>query len=86
MNDKQANSAITNESSYTGGVFDATISNGYSYADFERDMKTCHELILAIDSSNVEEIVRLAEENPESEKALGRATSYMERNYPKELI
>lgn len=63
-----------------------TIPNDYRYADFERDMKTCYELFLAIDSGNVEEIIRITEENPESEKALGRATAYMERNYPKGVI
>lgn len=70
--------------SYTGGMFGMTIPNDYRYADYERDRKASVNLILAIASGNVEEVARVLDEEPESEKALGRATAYVERNCPRE--
>ena len=83
MNDKRANSAIANESGYTGGAFDMTIPNDYRYADYERDMSTCADFVIAMKNNNVDECARILLEKPEVEYAFGRATAYAERNYGK---
>ena len=83
MNDKRANSAIANESGYTGGAFDMTIPNDYCYADYERDMKTCADFTIALNNNDQDRCMRILLEKPEVEYAFGRATVYMERAYGK---
>lgn len=83
MNDKRANSAIANESGYTGGAFDMTIPNDYRYADFERDREACADFVIALNNNDIDRCMRIILEKPEVEYAFGRMTAYIERAYGK---
>jgi len=80
-----------NDRGYTGGAFDATIPDSYSYEDYKADFNECAPFLLCMLAGDeyqpfADELGMLMMGNEGMMEAFGRMTAYMERNKLDELF
>lgn len=75
---------------YTGGAFDATIPDSYTYEDYKADFKACAPFVMCMLADDDNEFANMLAlvmvENEQMMDAFGRMTAYIERNGLNEIF